>query len=53
MSWLKSNGGPVIIYENNYTVRTCSTDGRNSKFTQKFGRNTKDRYCDFVSASTL
>jgi hypothetical protein len=43
---------PVTVSEN-YVGRTCSTEGRNSKFVQEFGRNANDRLGDFVSATTL
>ena len=37
----------------NYVGRTCSTEGRISKFMQEFGRNANDPLSDFVSATTL
>jgi hypothetical protein len=42
----------VTFYES-YMGRTCSTEGRISKFVQEFGRNTNDRLGDVVSATTL
>jgi hypothetical protein len=33
--------------------RTCSTEGRKSKFMQQFGRNANYRLDDFVSGTTL
>ena len=42
----------MTFYEN-YMGRTCSTEGRNSKFMQEFVWHTNDRLGDFVSATTI